>query len=102
VPFNRWQFQCRNADLVDMGEIATTIGRSVSYRPNVVLSVATGHFTPRARNYASRAMQLTSFQLVLVDGDDLRALAEDEGMIGSILERETERARIAKYPQLGR
>jgi site-specific DNA-methyltransferase (cytosine-N4-specific) len=100
VPFNRWQIQCRNASRVDMGEIATAVGRSVFFKPNVVLSVTTGSYTSQARYYATRAMQLTSLQILLMDGQDLEAMAADEKMIESIIRREAEQIKAAKQPQL--
>ena len=100
MPFNRWQIQCRNANHVDMGEIATAIGRSVSVRPTVLLSVTTGQFTQQARHYATRAMQLTNFQVLLIDTHDLQAMASGEKRIESILDRETGQVKAAKQPQL--
>ena len=88
VPFNRWQIQCRNVGQTDMGDIATAVGRSISFKPNVLLAATTGRFTQQARYYANRAMQLTSFQILLVDTSDLRAIASDETAIENLLRRE--------------
>jgi len=100
VPFNRWQIQCRNVGRMDMGEIATAVGRSISFKPNVLLSVTTGRFTQQARYYADRAMQLTNFQILLVDTSDLRAIASDEKAIEGIVRREVGQARAAKASQV--
>lgn len=100
VPFNRWQIQCRNVSQMDMGDIATAVGRSISFKPTVLLSVTTGHFTRQARYYATRAMQLTNFQVLLVDGCDLRALASGERVIDGVLSRETRQAIFAKDSQV--
>jgi hypothetical protein len=100
APFNRWQIQCRNARRVDMGDIATAVGRSVSFKPGVVLSVTTGHFTPQARYYATKAMQMTNFQILLIDAQDLKTIAGDESAITGVLGREAERAKAAKQSQL--
>jgi site-specific DNA-methyltransferase (cytosine-N4-specific) len=100
VPFNCWQIQCRNVGRTDMGDIATAVGRSISFRPNVLLSVTTGRFTQQARYYTSRAMQLTNFQILLVDACDLRAMASDEKTIESILRREVGQAQVAKASQV--
>jgi site-specific DNA-methyltransferase (cytosine-N4-specific) len=99
-PFNRWLIQCRDARQMDMGDIATAVGRSVSFRPNVVLSVTSGHFTQQARYYVTKAMQLTNLHFVLIDVHDLKAIAADEAMIKSILGRETEQAKPVKELQL--
>lgn len=93
VPFSRWLIQCRNARQVDMEDIATAVGRSVSFRPSIVLSVTSGRFTQQARHYVTRAMRLTNLQIFLVDAHDLRAIAADEAMIKSILSREAEQAK---------
>jgi len=100
VPFNRWQIQCRNVGRMDMGDIATAMGRSISFKPNVLLSVTTGHFTQQARYYASRAMQLTNFQILLVDARDLSAMISDEKTIEGILRREVGQAKAAKASQV--
>jgi len=100
VPFNRWLIQCRNACQMDMEDIATAVGRSISFKPNILLSVTTGCFTRQARYYATRAMQLTNFQILLIDTRDLKTIASDEGAIKSILSRETGQARAAKELQL--
>ncbi len=100
VPFNRWQIQCRNARQTDMGEIATAVGRSVSFRPNVLLSVTTGRFMQQARYYATRAMQLTNFQILLIDAQDLMAIANGKATIRSILSRETGQVKSAKELQV--
>ena len=96
VPFNCWLIQCRDARQMGMGDIATAVGRSVSFRPSIVLSVTTGCFTEQARRYVTRAVQLTNLQILLVDTRDLRAIANGETTIKSILGREAGRARSAK------
>jgi site-specific DNA-methyltransferase (cytosine-N4-specific) len=100
APSNCWQIQCRNSSQVDMEEIATAVGRSVFFKPNVVLSVTTGAFTSQARYYATRVMQLTNFQILLMDAQDLEAIAADEKVIENIIRREAERVKVAKQPQL--
>jgi len=100
MPYNRWQIQCRNAKQVDMDDIATALGRSVSFRPSFMLSVTTGYFMQQARHYATKAMQLTNLQILLVDAHDLIDLASDEIVIASILGREARQAKAAKESQL--
>lgn len=100
VPFNRWLIQCRNACQTDMGEIATAVGRSISFKPNILLSVTTGCFTQQACHYVTRAMQLTHLQILLIDTHDLRAIVNDETTIRSILGRETEQAKSTKELQI--
>ncbi len=100
VPFNRWQIQCRNTRQVGMGDIATAVGYSVSFKPNVLLSVTTGRFTQQARSYATKAMQLTNLQILLIDTHDLNTITSGERAIKDILSRETGRARTAKELQV--
>lgn len=100
IPFNRWLIQCRDSRQMDMGDIATAVGRSVSFRPSVVLSVTTGRFTQQARHYATRAMQLTNLQILLIDAHDLRAMANDETAIRSVLSRWAGQVRSAKELQV--
>jgi len=100
VPFNRWQIQCRNVSQTGMGDIATAVGRGISFKPNVLLSLTTGHFTQQARYYATKAMQFTNLQILLVDAPDLSTIASNSKAIKGILNRETEQARNAKEPQI--
>jgi hypothetical protein len=100
VPFNRWLIQCRHARQVDMGIIAAAVGRSIAFKPNILLSVTTGHFTQQAHYYVTRAMQLTNLQILLIDTHDLEALVHDETAIGDILGRETKRAKSTKELQM--
>lgn len=100
VPFNRWLIQCRNARQVDMEDIATAVGRGVSFRPSIMLSVTSGCFTQRARYYVARAMQLTNLRILLIDTHDLRTIAADEATIKDILIRETEQAKSASEVQV--
>jgi len=100
MSFARWLIQCRNAHQTDMGEIATAVGRSVSFKPNVLLSVTNGHFTQQVRHYATRVMQLTNFRILLIDACDLNSIVNGEATIKSILSRETEQIRAAKELQV--
>jgi len=100
MPFSRWLIQCRNTDQMDTGDIATAVGRSVAFKPTIILSVTTGCFTHQARHYASRAMQLTSLQVLLIDATDLRTIANDEMAIESMLNREMEQVSANKQLQV--
>jgi site-specific DNA-methyltransferase (cytosine-N4-specific) len=100
IPFSQWQIQCRNVSHVDMGEIAAAVGRSIAFKPSIVMSVTTGYFTQQARYYATKAMQLTNFHFILLDADDLKIVAGDERKIRSILNRESRLAKVSKEQQL--
>lgn len=102
MPFSRWQIQCRNSKRVDMGEIAAAIGRGMFLKPNVVLSVTTGSFTSQARSYATRTAELTNLQILLMEADDLDAIAQDEKSVEGILRRETGRVEVGKQLLLER
>ena len=96
IPSNRWLIQCRDASLVDMDEIATAVGRSISFKPSVILSVTTGEFTQRARYYATKAMQLANYNILLMDSHDLQTIVDSKGTITDILSREASRMKGAK------
>jgi len=100
MPFHRWQIQCRNVSRVDMDDIATAVGRSVLCQPSVVLSVTTGTFTPRARDYVDKAMQTTNFQILLMDAQDLQAITIDDKAILNVLRREIELVKAARRSRL--
>jgi hypothetical protein len=100
MPFSRWLIQCRNTHQMDTGDIATAVGRSVPFKPTIILSVTNGYFTHQARHYASRTMQLTSLQVLLIDATDLRTIANDEMAIESMLNREMEQVSANKQLQV--
>jgi hypothetical protein len=100
VLFDRWQIQCLNSKRPGMDEIATAVGRGIFFKPNVLLSMTAGNFTSQARYYAMRAMQLTSLQILLMEAQDLRAIAADKRVVANIINREVGQVEVAKQSQL--
>jgi hypothetical protein len=100
VPFNRWLIQCRNAYQTSMEDIATAVGRSISFKPNILLSVTSGGFTKKAYDYVTRVMQLTNLQILMIDVHDLKAMANSEVTISDILSYQTEQAKSTKELQI--
>jgi hypothetical protein len=62
--------------------------------------VTVGRFTQRAHHYATKAMQLTDFQVYLMNSHDLRTIASEERTLKDILRRQAWQARTAKGIQV--
>ncbi len=83
--YGRWLLHCLDTRYVNMDELATAIGRGAPFKFNTLLSVTTGHFTAQARDYVRKAMQATNYQILLMDADDLNAVARNERTVETIL-----------------
>lgn len=95
IPLSRWLIQCRAASRADVGmdELATAVGRGFVHKPSIMLSVTTGRFSRTARYYASETMRLTNLRILMIDADDLSALADGERRVEDILARDMHKAR---------
>ncbi len=92
--FSRWQVQCKNTpdDAVPLEDVAKEIGLSIRLKSNVILMVTTGRFSRDARQYAEEMMQMTSLNVVLLDGRDLAELKDNPLKIVPILNARARRA----------
>jgi len=74
--FSRWLFQCKNTKLVDVGVLAKEVGMATLLQANVIVLATTGGFSKTVVTYAQRVGETTPFQVVLVDGEVLKAYRE--------------------------
>ncbi|MGA2032246.1 MAG: restriction endonuclease [Thermoguttaceae bacterium] len=90
--FSRWQIQCKNTGSVSLDDVAKEVGLTFQLKSNVVMVVSTGKISDDARHYAQVVMQSSNINVVLLDTEDLRRIAEVPPIIGAILNREARRA----------
>ena len=90
--FTRWQIQCKNAARMSIDDVAREVGLTHLLNSSAVLVVTTGTVDPEARRYADQVMTDSSLAIVLIDGEDLKVIAENPTRIVDIFEREARHA----------
>lgn len=90
--FTRWQIQCKNAARMSIDDVAREVGLTHPLKSNAVVVVTTGTVDAEARRYADQVMADSSLAIVLIDGEDLKAIAENPTRIVDIFEREARHA----------
>lgn len=91
--FSRWQIQCKNvAGGINLDDVAKEIGLTHMLKSNVVVMVSTGKIGPQARQYASKVMQDSNLDVVLIDRADLEAIKDRPTQIVDVLYREAKTA----------
>ena len=90
--FTRWQIQCKHAARMSIDDVAREVGLTHFLKTNAVVVVTTGTVDPEARRYANKVMMSTNLAVVLIDGWDLKTIADAPTRIVRIFEREASRA----------
>jgi hypothetical protein len=71
---SRWLFQCKNQRAaVTVSTLAKEVGMAVLLRAQVIVLATTGRFASSVSDYAHQVAETTTMQVVLVDGDMVRA-----------------------------
>jgi hypothetical protein len=73
--FSRWHICCQHTDELTLSELATEVGHAVLERASIVMIVTTGTATTEAIKYADAVTADSTFQIVILDRDDLAQLA---------------------------
>ena len=90
--FTRWQIQCKHADRMSIDDVAREVGLTHILKSNAAVVVTTGTVDPEARRYANKVMADSSLAIVLMDGEDLEAIADNPTHIVPIFKREARHA----------
>lgn len=98
--FSRWQIQCKNTGSVSLDDVAKEVGLTHFLKSNVIVMVTTGVVGPEARKYANKIMQESNLCIVMIDGEDVRNIAENPANIVDILNREARHAMKLKALEL--
>ncbi|MGC2636429.1 MAG: restriction endonuclease [Acidobacteriaceae bacterium] len=91
--FSRWQVQCKNKPQLSMEDVAKEVGIAIVLRSQVILMVTTGKVSAVVNQYSRQINETTSMQVIVLDGSDLRRIADDPSSAGlALTEILTERA----------
>ncbi len=90
--FTRWQIQCKNAARMSIDDVAREVGLTHLLKSNAVVVVTTGTVEAEARRYANEVLVDSSLAIVLIDGADLKTIADSPTCIVRIFEREARHA----------
>ena len=94
--FSKWQIQCKNTAHVPLDDIAKEVGLVQLLQSNVIVIVTTGKISTDARKYSNVVMKQTNLCIVMLDGDDIRAIATNPISIIDILNREAKTTKLLK------
>ena len=90
--FSRWQIQCKNTAHVSLDDVAKEVGLTHFLKSNVIVIVTTGDIGSEARRYANKIMADSNLAIVMLDGNDLKAISESPAIIIRAFEREARHA----------
>lgn len=88
LAYSRWQVQCKNKDKVELSDIAKEVGLAQVLRTNVIVIMTTGTVTKQAREYTNKVMQSLNLSIIIIEGNDISDIIENQTKITSILNRE--------------
>lgn len=83
--FSRWQVQCKNTKVLASDDVAKEVGIAVGLRSQVILMVTTGRAGKVVYQYSRQINETTAMQIIVLDGDDLRKIADDPSSAGTTL-----------------
>jgi len=86
IIYNRWQIQCKNQkSTVGVDVIAKEVGLTFLTRADVVMVITTSKFASDAVNYANQVNDVSRYYVILLEGEDVKRIAEDRTCIVDIL-----------------
>ncbi len=88
--FSRWQIQCKNTARVSLDDVAKEVGLTHFLKSNVIVIATTGEIGTEARRYANKIMKDSNLSVVLVNGDDLKLIKENQTAIVEVFNREAQ------------
>ncbi len=98
--FSRWQIQCKNTARVALDDVAKEVGLTHFLKSNVIVVVTTGEIGAEARKYANKIMTDSNLCVVMLDGQDLKAIVANSPAIVDIFNREARQAMKLKAIEL--
>ena len=90
--YTRWQIQCKNTARVALDDVAKEVGLTHFLKSNAVVLVTTGTVGAEARRYANKIMVDSNLAVVMLDGADLKTIAETPARIIRVFNREARHA----------
>ncbi len=94
--FTRWQIQCKNTARVSLDDVAKEVGLKNFLKSNAIVVVTTGTVGAEARRFANKTMAESNLAIVMLDGTDLKTIAERPARIVRVFRREARHAMTLK------
>jgi hypothetical protein len=94
--YARWQIQCKNTSRVALDDVAKEVGLTHFLKSNAIAIVTTGEIGTEARRYANKIMADSNLCIVMIDGRDLRRIADAPPTIIDVFSREARHAKGLK------
>lgn len=100
--YSRWLFQCKNQrSAVTVSTLAKEVGMAVLLRAHVIVIATTGRFADTVADYARQTAETTLMQVVLVDGNAVRAfLASGDNALKEHFRQSAAATLLVKRPQM--
>ncbi|MBM3570006.1 MAG: restriction endonuclease [Alphaproteobacteria bacterium] len=98
--YSRWQIQCKNTERVGLDDVAKEVGLTHLLKSNAIVLLTTGEIGAEARRYANKIMADTNLAIVMMNGDDLDAIATNASAIVDVFTREARHAMKQKGLEL--
>ena len=94
IVYSRWQIQCKNntKQNVDIDVIAKEVGLTFRTQADIIMVITTTKFTSDAVNFANQVTSNSRYYIILLEGDDIKRIAEDKTRIVDILNIKARRA----------
>ena len=90
--YTRWQIQCKNTARVSLDDVAKEVGLTHFLKSNAIVVVTTGKVGAEARRYANKIMADSNLAVVMLDGTDLKTIADRPARIVRVFNREARHA----------
>jgi hypothetical protein len=88
-PFGAWNVRFKVCDELTLDDVATEVGIAQGDGNRFALVACTGKVTATARRYAAYVSANTRFQVMVLDGDDLKLMASNHRRVRPTLAAQT-------------
>lgn len=86
--FSRWQVQCKNTSHASLEDVEKEVGLTQLLKSNVIVIISTGKIRADTRKYSHVVMKDTNLCIVIIDGENIKKIANNPVDIVDVFERE--------------
>tara|TARA_X000000950_G_scaffold205332_1_gene247011 strand:- start:1537 stop:2976 length:1440 start_codon:yes stop_codon:yes gene_type:complete len=94
--YSRWQIQCKNTKKVSVDVIAKEVGMTFTTNADIVMIITTGEFSADAVSYAARVNSNSRYNIILINGNDLKEVSNNLDSLTEIMNRIAKRTYARK------